>query len=54
MAWDEIKKLMYQGGLGLRSLMDVNLALYRKWFWRLMNGNGSLQWRVIEANWDHS
>lgn len=38
-AWDEIKKPMSQGGLGLRSLMEMNMALRGKCLRRFIKEN---------------
>lgn len=31
--WEEIKKPIKCGGLGIRSIVDLNVALQGKWLW---------------------
>lgn len=40
--WMDAKKLLRDGGLGLRSLVKLNKALLGKWIWRFWNENNSL------------
>lgn len=48
--WEEIKKPFPYGGLGVRSLVEMNIALQGKWLWRFMIREGTLWKRVIDAN----
>lgn len=45
-ACNEIKKLLYLGGLKLRSLGEMNVALQGKWLWRFMKEECVL-WRIL-------
>lgn len=48
-AWNEIKKPMKLGRLGVRLLIEMNRALQGKWLWRFMNEEGTLWRRIIAA-----
>lgn len=49
--WKEVKKSLWQGGLGIRSLVEMNRALHGKWIWRYLTGEDRLWRRVVEARW---
>lgn len=39
--WDRVRKSVAKGGLGIRSIRDVDKALLGKWLWRLgMSSSG--------------
>ncbi|MCH91168.1 cytochrome P450 [Trifolium medium] len=39
------------GGLGVRQLMEFNLALIRKWCWRMLMDSGGLWFRVLATRY---
>lgn len=47
-AQEVIKRLLNQGGLGLRSVMKMNQALQMMWTWRFIKEMG-ISWRAIKA-----
>lgn len=49
--WEEVKKPIWDGGLGLRSIRDLNSALQGKWLWPYTREEGKLWRRVVEARW---
>lgn len=49
--WEEVKKSVGEGGLGLRSIIDMNNPLHGKWLWRFITQKDRLWRRVIEARW---
>lgn len=50
MASDEVKKSFHLGRLGLRSMVEVNRALQRKWLWRFVKKDGSLCGGYLRQN----
>lgn len=46
-----MKKPIWKGGLGLRSIREMNSALQGKWLWRFTREEGKLWKRVVEARW---
>lgn len=34
--WDDVEKLIYQGGLRIKSLVEMNVALQGKWLWAIL------------------
>ncbi|CAL5372109.1 unnamed protein product [Camellia sinensis] len=44
--WKEVCKSKAQGGLGVRSLSDVNICLMLKWWWRYGHQQQSL-WKMV-------
>lgn len=36
MKWEDIKKPVKQGGLGIRSMVKMNEILHGKWLWRYL------------------
>lgn len=46
--WEEIKKLIFKGGLGIKSLVEMNVTLQGKWLWRYFQEEEGL-WRKIIA-----
>lgn len=51
MKWEDVKKLIREGGLGLRSIRDMNSALQGKWLWRFTKKECKMWKRVVEATW---
>lgn len=49
--WDELKNSMYGGGLGLRSIVEMNFALQGKWLWGFLSEDKKLLKRVVDARW---
>ena len=49
-AWHDICKPFYQGGLGLVSLKVKNQALLLKWIWKLKNQPSDLWFRIADAS----
>lgn len=49
--WSDLKKLLRNRGLGLRSLNNLNKALLGKWIWRYWNESDSLWKKVINCKW---
>jgi len=47
--WDTICLRKEQGGLGVKRLREFNLALLRKWCWRMLEEKGSLWNEVLCA-----
>ncbi|KAL9674773.1 hypothetical protein QQ045_002972 [Rhodiola kirilowii] len=50
--WDTVKKPKRFGGLGILGLVEMNLALLAKWWWKLASGNGGLWRRMIIEKYD--
>ena len=50
MAWEEVCKPKDEGGLGLRSLLEINDVTCLKLFWRLISNNTSLWVKWIQTN----
>ncbi|KAJ0755575.1 putative RNA-directed DNA polymerase [Helianthus annuus] len=48
-AWDKVIAPVEYGGLGFGSLMDANLAMLAKWWWRFKTQDNGLWRRVIWA-----
>jgi hypothetical protein len=46
--WDRICKPKENGGLEIRDLRIFNIALLRKWWWRIRNEKESLWYKVLE------
>jgi hypothetical protein len=46
--WDKICKPKENGGLEIRDLRIFNIALLRKWWWRIRNEKESLWYKVLE------
>lgn len=49
--WEEMKLPLELGGLGLRSMVEMNLAVQGKWIWRYMRVGDNLWKTVVEACW---
>lgn len=49
MKWEDVKKPIYGGRLGLRSIVELNSALHGKWLWRFISEEGKLWRKVVEA-----
>ncbi|XP_022032645.1 uncharacterized protein LOC110933746 [Helianthus annuus] len=56
--WDRVASPKKMGGIGIRNLKEVNIALLSKWGWRFMTDKDNLWVKVISAihsggsNWD--
>jgi hypothetical protein len=48
--WDEVCRSKSEGGLGVKDLQMVNLALFAKWRWRLLTDGPSLWKNLLSAN----
>ncbi|KAL5708904.1 hypothetical protein ACHQM5_019650 [Ranunculus cassubicifolius] len=44
--WEEVCVSMENGGLGLRRVLDVNIAMLTKWLWKLAHEEKSL-WKMV-------
>lgn len=51
MKWSNVKLPYERGGLGVRTLIEMNMALQRKWIWRYLNEENYLWRRVVEVRW---
>lgn len=51
MKWDKGKKSYKKGGLGIRSLVEMNAALQGKCLWTFLKEEGRLWRRIIEVRW---
>lgn len=51
MKWEDVKVPVKQGGLGWRSLAEMNVAQQGKWMWRFVKDEDRLWKSVIEARW---
>lgn len=49
--WEEVKKPVWEGGLGLKSIVELNQAFHGKWLWRSLEEKGKLWWKVVRARW---
>lgn len=49
--WRNVKLTFEEGGLGVRSIVEMNMALISKWLWRFWYEEGFLWRRVVEARW---
>jgi len=50
-SWLVVCKPKREGGLGVRDLRQVNLALLAKWRWRYLTGEGGLWREIIHARY---
>lgn len=41
-AWDVLKRLLNKGGLGLKSMVEMNKAVQGKWVWHFMKDRDAL------------
>lgn len=49
--WENITKKKEAGGLGVRRLLQQNLALLAKWWWRFSKDNESLWVKVVRSKY---
>lgn len=49
--WKEVKKSVWDGDLGLRTLAKLNKALIGKWIWRCWNEPEGLWKKIIDCKW---
>lgn len=49
--WQEVKRPIRWGGLGLRSITTMNKALHGKRIWRHLVDDNSLWKRIVETKW---
>lgn len=49
--WETVCLRKEDGGLGVRRLMEFNLALLGKWWWRILQERGNLWYRVLCARY---
>lgn len=47
--WEEVKLSLEQGGLGLKSFVDMNRAFYGKWIWRYWRKEDNFWGRVVDV-----
>ncbi|CAK8573872.1 unnamed protein product [Lathyrus sativus] len=52
--WSNVCRHKKSGGLGVRDLRMVNLALLDKWRWRLMSGASGLCFDILFSMYDYS
>lgn len=45
------KKPFNQGGLGIRSIVEMNVALQGKWLWRFLKEDVRMWRRIIKLKW---
>ncbi|CAM8986748.1 unnamed protein product [Rhodiola kirilowii] len=50
--WETVKKPKRFGGLGIQGLIEKNLALLAKWWWKMASGNGGLWRQMIIEKYD--
>jgi len=50
-SWSVVCKPKREGGLGVRDLRQVNLALLAKWRWRYLVGDGGIWNNIISARY---
>lgn len=49
MNWKEVKKPLVCCVLGIKSSIEMNMALHGKWLWRYLTEEDRLWKRVVEA-----
>ncbi|KAL9682467.1 hypothetical protein QQ045_014266 [Rhodiola kirilowii] len=49
--WSMITKPKQYGGLGIQGMVDKNLVLLAKWWWKLVTGKGGLWRRMLSTCW---
>ena len=49
--WETVCLPKEKGGLGIKDINNFNLALLRKWRWKLMQHKGELWARVVESKY---
>lgn len=49
--WEEVKKPVLEGGLGLKSIVELNRAFYEKRLWRSFGEERKLWWKVVHVRW---
>lgn len=49
--WEDIKKPAYKGGLGIRSLVKMNAALYGKCLWKYLDEENILWRNIVNIRW---
>lgn len=47
LSWERVRLPMIWGGLGIKRLKDLNMALLCKWLWNLGNGEDRLWKKII-------
>ena len=52
--WSQVCKPKKEGGLGIRPLKEMNLALLGKWLWRIGDDSHGLWKQVISSKYDIS
>ncbi|KAL9677221.1 hypothetical protein QQ045_005449 [Rhodiola kirilowii] len=50
--WSKVTKPKKYGGLGIHWLVDMNLALLAKWWWKLVIGKGGLWRKMVLEKYD--
>ncbi|KAL9664765.1 hypothetical protein QQ045_020172 [Rhodiola kirilowii] len=50
--WSKITKPKKYGGLGIQGLVNMNLTLLAKWWWKLVTGKGGLWRRMVLEKYD--
>lgn len=49
--WGDIKKPIMQGGLGIKSIVELNVALKAKWLWIFVMEEDRLWRKIITVRW---
>ncbi|XP_021888529.1 uncharacterized protein LOC110807660 [Carica papaya] len=50
-SWEEIKKPVLRGGLGIRSLVYLNMALQGKWLWKFLTEEDKIWRKIVFVRW---
>lgn len=50
--WEEVKKPLKDGSLGIRSIVELNVALQGKWLWRFLHEDDKLWRKIVKIRWD--
>ncbi|XP_058750092.1 uncharacterized protein LOC131623084 [Vicia villosa] len=50
-SWKKVCLSFEKGGLGIKNILDFNLALLNKWRWRILQGNDNLWFDLLRARY---